>query len=57
MARLLAAQGDYEKAESDFKETIASIENSYGPDHLYTTRVLCSMTALYVQQQRYISYK
>lgn len=53
MARLLAARGDYVKAESYFTEAIASIENSYGPNHLYTTRVLCSMAALYVQQQRY----
>jgi tetratricopeptide (TPR) repeat protein len=53
MARLLAAQGDYVKAESYFTEAIALIENSYGPDHLYTTRVLCSMAALYVLQERY----
>jgi tetratricopeptide (TPR) repeat protein len=53
MARLLTAQGDYIKAESYFTEAIASIENSYGPEHLYTTRVLCSMAALYVLQERY----
>ncbi len=53
MARLLTAKGDYVKAESYFTEAIASIENSYGPEHLYTTRVLCSMAALYVLQQRY----
>jgi tetratricopeptide (TPR) repeat protein len=53
MARLLTAQGDYAQAESYFKQGLASIENSYGPNHLYTTRVLCSMAALYVRQQRF----
>jgi tetratricopeptide (TPR) repeat protein len=53
MARLLTAQGDYMKAEAYFKEVIKVIENSYGPDHLYTTRVFCSIAALYVHQQRY----
>ena len=53
MARLLTAKGDYVRAESYFKEAIASIENSYGPDHLYITRVLCSMAALYVHQKRF----
>jgi len=53
LARLLTAQGDYVKAEAYFKEVIKTIENSYGPDHLYTTRVLCSIAALYVHQQRY----
>ncbi len=53
MARLLAAQGDYVKAESYFTGAMVSIENSYGPDHLYTTKVLCSIAALYVLQQRY----
>jgi len=53
MARLLAERGDYVKSESYFKNAIASIENNYGPDHLYTSRVLSSMAALYVLQQRY----
>jgi len=53
MARLLAAQGDYIKAEAYFTEAMVSIENNYGPDHLYTTKVLCSMATLYVLQQRY----
>ena len=53
MARLLAAQGDYVNAEAYFKKAMDTIENNYGPDHLYTTRVLCSMGALYVQQERY----
>ena len=53
MARLLAAQGDYVKAESYYTGAMVSIENNYGPDHLYTTKVLCSMAALYVLQQRY----
>ena len=53
MARLLAAEGDYIKAEAYFTEAIASIENSYGHNHLYTTKVLCSMASLYVLQQRY----
>src|SRR4030042_1327859 len=53
MARLLTEQGDYLKAESYFKDAIASIEKNYGPDHLYTSRVLSSMAAIYVEQQRY----
>jgi tetratricopeptide (TPR) repeat protein len=53
MARLLSAQGDYIKAESYFSEAIVSIEKNYGPNHLYTTKVLCSMAALYVLQERY----
>ena len=53
MARLLAAQGDYVNAESYFKNAIASIENNYGPDHLYTSRVLSSMAAQYILQERY----
>ena len=53
MARLLATQGDYVKAESYFKNAIASIENNYGPDHLYTSRVLSSMAAQYILQERY----
>jgi tetratricopeptide (TPR) repeat protein len=53
MARLLAAQGDYEKAESYFMNAIASIEKNYGVNHLYTTRVYTSMASLYVQQGRY----
>jgi tetratricopeptide (TPR) repeat protein len=53
MARLLAAQGDYIKAESYFSEAMVSIEKNYGPNHLYTTKVLCSMAALYVFQERY----
>jgi tetratricopeptide (TPR) repeat protein len=54
MARLLAAQGDYTKAEAYFAEAMISIENNYGPDHLYTTKVLCSLAELYVLQQRYV---
>jgi len=57
MARLLMAQGDYVKAEAYFKEVIKIIENSYGPNHLYTTRVLCSMAALYVHQKRFSEAK
>jgi tetratricopeptide (TPR) repeat protein len=53
MARLLTAQGEYVRAESYFKEAIASIENSYGLNHLYTTRVLSSVAALYVRQGRF----
>jgi len=53
MARLLAAQGDYEKAESYFKNAIASIEKNYGADHLYTAKVCTSMASLYTQQGRY----
>ena len=53
MARLLTAQGDYIKAESYFSEAMVSIEKHYGPNHLYTTKVLCSMAALYVLQERY----
>ena len=53
MARLLAAQGDYVKAESYYKQALSSIENNYGPSHVYTTKVLCSMAALYVNQGRF----
>ena len=53
MARLLTAQGDYIKAEAYFTEAMLSIENSYGPNHLYTTKVLCSLAGLYVLQQRF----
>lgn len=53
MARLLAARGDYVKAESYFTEAMASIEKNYGPEHLYTTKVLCSIASLYILQQRY----
>ena len=53
MARLLTAQGDYIKAEAYFTEAMVSIENNYGPNHLYTTKVLCSLATLYVLQQRY----
>jgi tetratricopeptide (TPR) repeat protein len=53
MGRLLTAQGDYVQAESYFKQALASIEGSYGPNHLYTTRVLASIAALYVRQQRF----
>ena len=53
MARLLTAQGDYIKAEAYFTEAMVSIENNYGANHLYTTKVLCSLATLYVLQQRY----
>jgi tetratricopeptide (TPR) repeat protein len=53
MARLLTVQGNYAKAESYFTEAMVSIESGYGPNHLYTTKVLCSMAELYVLQQRY----
>jgi len=53
MARLLMAQGDLTKSESYFNEAIAIIEKSYGPNHLYTTKVLSSMATLYVLQERY----
>jgi tetratricopeptide (TPR) repeat protein len=52
MARLLAARGDYEKAESYFKHVIASIEKSFGPNHLYTAKVYSSMASLYLQEGR-----
>lgn len=53
MARLLAARGDYEKAESYYKNAIASIEKNFGADHLYTAKVYSSMASLYVQRGRY----
>jgi tetratricopeptide (TPR) repeat protein len=53
MARLLAREGDYEKAESCFKNVIPSIENNFGPDHLYTAKVYSSVASLYAQQGRY----
>ena len=53
MARLLTAQGDYENAESYFKNSIASIEKNYGVDHLYTAKVFTAMATLYIQKGRY----
>ena len=53
MACLLAIQGDYEKAESYFKNVIDSIEKNFGSDHLYTAKVYSSMASLYAQQGRY----
>lgn len=53
MACLLVAQGEYIKAESYFAESIASIKKSFGPDHLYTARVLSNLAKLYVLQERY----
>ncbi|MHC4143291.1 MAG: tetratricopeptide repeat protein [Planctomycetota bacterium] len=53
MARLLVIQGDFTRAESYFASAMAVIEKSYGPDHLYTTKVLTSMAKLYVLQGRY----
>jgi len=53
MARLLTARGDYEKAESYFKNVIGSIEKNFGPDHLYTAKVYSRMASLYLQQGRY----
>ncbi len=54
MARLLTAKGDFAQAESYFNKAIAVIESSYGPTHLYTTRVLTSMAELRVLQGRYV---
>ena len=53
MACLLAVQGEYEKADSCFKNVIASIEKNFGPDHLYTAKVYSSMASLYARQGRY----
>ena len=53
MARLLAAQGDYEKAESYYKNAIDTIEKGYGAQHLYTSKVYTSMASLYADQGRY----
>jgi len=53
MARLLTAQGDYDNAESYFKNSIASIEKNYGVDHLYTAKVFTAMASLYIQKGRY----
>ncbi len=53
VARLLVAKGDFAQAESYFKKAITVIEGSYGPTHLYTTRVLTSMAELRVLQGRY----
>jgi tetratricopeptide (TPR) repeat protein len=50
MARLLLARGDLVHAESYFKEAIEVIEDNYGPEHLYTTKVLASMAELYIRQ-------
>lgn len=53
MARLLVAKGELAQAESYFNEALLVIEGSYGPNHLYTTKVLTSMATLYVRQGRY----
>lgn len=53
MGCLLVAQGQYVKAESYFEESIASIEKSFGPNHLYTAKVLNNQAKLYFLQERY----
>jgi len=53
MARLLVAKGDLAQAESYFDAALSVIEGSYGPKHLYTTKVLTSVAALYVLQGRF----
>lgn len=53
MARLLVAKGDLAQAESYFDAALAVIEESYGPEHLYTTKVLTSIAGLYVLQGRF----
>jgi tetratricopeptide (TPR) repeat protein len=53
MARLLAAKGDYQQAETYYKSVIGSIEKSFGPEHLYTAKVYSSMALLYARQGRY----
>ena len=53
MARLLVARGELARAESCFDDALRVIEGSYGPTHLYTTKVLTSIAGLYVRQGRY----
>jgi len=53
IAKLLVAQGDFADAESHYQQALVSINNSYGPDHLYTANVLGSIAKLYTLQERY----
>jgi tetratricopeptide (TPR) repeat protein len=53
MARLLTARGDFAKAESYFKEAIASIDGGRGARRLYVANVSTNLAELYVLQERY----
>ena len=53
MARLLVERGDLAGAQAYFDKAVSPIENSFGPEHLYTTKVLTSLAGLYVLQKRY----
>jgi len=53
IAALFVAQGNLEQAESYYSKARASINSSYGPDHLYTAIVLSSVAKLYIMQGRY----
>lgn len=57
MGRLLTAQGSLAPAESLFTDAMRTIESEYGPDHLYTSNVNCSIAELYIAQGRYAEAK
>ena len=53
IAVLFVAQGDFEQAERYYDKAMVLINNSYGPDHLYTANVLSSIAKLYTFQRKY----
>lgn len=53
MARLLIDRGDLVGAQVLFDKAVPPIEKSFGPEHLYTTKVLASLASLHVLQKRY----
>lgn len=53
IAKLLAAQGNLADAEAYYMRALDSINNNYGPNHLYTARVIGSIAKLYTLQKRY----
>jgi len=53
IAKLLVAQDDFKKAESYYQKAMPLLNNRYGPDHLYTARVLANLAELYILQERY----
>ncbi len=53
IAGLLVAKRDFKEAEGYYQRAMTLINNSYGPDHLYTANVLGSVARLYTLQGRY----
>ncbi len=52
VAKLLVAQGRFAKAEACYVQALVSINNSFGPDHLYTIGVLSDIARLHSQRAR-----